>query len=145
MKKKQSKDESGSRKGRSKRRLRGPRNNKNRGGKDDSGSCDNCGNKGHWVKYCHSLMKAHVFLGSNGDDKYMEGRYLDTGTTSLMTGRAEAFSELYHAVQGTVRFGNGLRVWHCDVHRQERREDQACWYPLHPVPQEQHHLPQATG
>jgi hypothetical protein len=55
-------------------------------------------------------MKAHLFLGSDGDDKHMEGRYLDTGTTSLMMVRAEAFPELYHAVQGTVRFGNELRV-----------------------------------
>jgi hypothetical protein len=85
MKKKQSNDESGSRKGRSRRRFRGPRNNKNRGGKDDSDSYDNCGNNGHWVKYCHSLMTAHVFVSSDGDDKHMEGRYLDTGTTSLMT------------------------------------------------------------
>jgi hypothetical protein len=108
MKKKQSNDESRSRKGRSK--SWGPRNNKNTGGKDDSDSWDNSGNKGHWVKYCHSLMKAHLFLGSDGNDKHMEGWYLDTGTTSLMMVREEAFSELYHAVQGTVRFGNGLQV-----------------------------------
>jgi hypothetical protein len=55
-------------------------------------------------------MKAHLFLGSDGNDKHMEGWYLDTGTTSLMMVREEAFSELYHAVQGTVRFGNGLQV-----------------------------------
>jgi hypothetical protein len=64
MKEKQSNDEqSESRKDGSKSRPQGPRKNKNSGAKYDSDSCVNCGNKGHGVKDCQSLMKAHVFLG----------------------------------------------------------------------------------
>jgi hypothetical protein len=40
----------------------------------------------------------------------MEGWYLDTGASSHMTERAESFSVLNRAVQGTVRFGDGLVV-----------------------------------
>jgi hypothetical protein len=32
--------------------------------------------------------RAHVFLGSGGDNEQIEGWYLDTGATSHMTGRA---------------------------------------------------------
>jgi hypothetical protein len=50
--------------------------------------------------------RAHIFLGSGGDDEHIEGWYLDTGAMSHMTGRAQAFSDLDHAVQGTVRFSD---------------------------------------
>jgi hypothetical protein len=46
----------------------------------------------------HHEPKVHVFLGSDGDDKHMEGWYLDTGAMSHMMGRAEAFSKLDHTV-----------------------------------------------
>jgi hypothetical protein len=49
--------------------------------------------------------KVYVFLSSDGDDKHMEGWYLDTGTMSHLTRRAEAFSELNRMVQGTMWFG----------------------------------------
>jgi hypothetical protein len=50
--------------------------------------------------------RAHVFLDSGGDDEHIEGWYLDTGAMSHMIGRAQAFSDLDHAVQGTVRFSD---------------------------------------
>jgi hypothetical protein len=52
----------------------------------------------------------HVFLGANGDTDQVEGWHLDTGATSHMTGRAAAFSELDHAVQGTVWFDDGFVI-----------------------------------
>jgi hypothetical protein len=55
-------------------------------------------------------LRDHVFLGFGGDDEQIEGWYLDTGATSHMTRRAEAFSELDHVIQGTVRFGDGSLV-----------------------------------
>lgn len=54
--------------------------------------------------------RAQVNLGTGGDGGHVAGWFLDTGATSHMTGRAEVFSKLDRAVQGTVRFGDGSLV-----------------------------------
>jgi hypothetical protein len=62
--------------------------------------------------HLHEPM-THVFLGTGGcddDTDPLEGWYLDIGASSHMTGRADSFSLLDHAVQGTVRFGDGSVV-----------------------------------
>jgi hypothetical protein len=40
----------------------------------------------------------------------LEGWYLDIGALSHMTGRVDSFSLLDRAVQGIVRFGDGVVV-----------------------------------
>jgi hypothetical protein len=45
-----------------------------------------------------------------GDDESMEGWYLDTGATSHMTRREEAFSVVDHTVWGTMHFGDGSLI-----------------------------------
>jgi hypothetical protein len=55
-------------------------------------------------------LTVHAYLCSSGSDEHMEGWYLDTGVSSHITGREEAFSLLNRVVGGTVRFGDGSRV-----------------------------------
>jgi hypothetical protein len=55
----------------------------------------------------------HVFLGASGgsdNNDPLEGWYLDTEASSHKTGRADLFSLLDHAVQGTVHFGDRFVV-----------------------------------
>jgi hypothetical protein len=52
-------------------------------------------------------LEAHVFLGP---DEKLEGWYMDTGATSHMTRRVEAFSKLSCKLQGIMRFGDGSLV-----------------------------------
>ena len=54
--------------------------------------------------------RAQALLGDASDSDVVEGWYLDSGATSHMTGRVEAFSDLDRTVQGTVRFGDGSVV-----------------------------------
>jgi hypothetical protein len=59
---------------------------------------------------CIEEPRTQAYLEKGGENKVMEGWYLDTGVTNHMTGRSDIFSHLDRAMLGSVKFDDGSVV-----------------------------------